>query len=107
MSVISLDQHSYHPLPCSEQLNRLRQLGVHLRRFLARYYCEPQTRDRFLQREALREQIRELEEKCARISEQQRQEKKIVSRIAEEVIKLNLEFKRLEDRVQNYMQGYS
>ena len=105
MSAISLDPHFPGKLHCNEHLNRLKQLGLHLRGFLARYHCEPQTRDRFLQREALREEIRALEEKCTRIASGKDADRTMVIRIAEEVAKLNLEFRRLEERVHRYMKG--
>ena len=104
MCAIPLEQPPSGQLPCSEQVKRLKKLGMHLKRFLSRYYCEPQTRDRYLQRESLKEQLRELEEKCNLISQRQGQETSMVSRLTDEIARLTKEFRRLETLVHKYKQ---
>lgn len=106
MHAIPTEQYPSGKLPCHEQLNRFRRLGTHLKRFLSRYSCEPQTRERFLQREALKEQLSTLEERCRQVSHLSSPDS-VLGRIGEELVQLNREFKQLEARIYQYMQEAS
>ena len=100
MPAIPKEQYPSGKLPCQEQLNRFRRLGTHLKKFLSRYSCEPQTRERFLQREALKEQLNTLEDKCRSFL---RSPDRVLTRMADEMMQLNREFKQLEARIFKYI----
>lgn len=89
-------------LPCREQLARIRKLECHLRAFLGRYDFEPQTLDHFLRRENLLEQMKSLEIKLHRVSEQLSRKKGTPVGLKEELAALNMEFRELEARVHAY-----
>lgn len=102
MPAISPDPYLSSQPPRSEQLKRLRQLGVHLKGFLSRYCCEPQTRDRFQKREALKDRLKAWENKCRRLAQQEWQDS-MSARMREEMANLNCEFKLLETQVNEYL----
>ena len=90
-------------LPVSEQLLRLNRLRSHLRAFLFRYTCEPQTREAFKKREALREELKALEGKCSRLSGMLESQGGVLESLKKELLNTHLEFNRLEKKVRQYL----
>lgn len=99
---------SYHQdlpasqIPWEEQLHRIKRCGRHLRKFMARYFCEPQTAQQYQQRESLMAQLDTFEDKCNRLSHLLRKREKVWQTLADEIKALYKDFGSLEHKVHAY-----
>lgn len=103
MASASIRNFQATQLPCSEQLLRLNRLRSHLGAFLFRYTCEPQTREAFQRREALREELKALEGECRRLSGMLESQGGVFESLKKELLNTHLEFNRLEKKVRQYL----
>lgn len=99
---------SYHQdlpasqIPREEQLQRIKRCGRHLRKFMARYFCEPQTAQQYQQRESLMAQLDTFEDKCNRLSQLLRKREKVWQTLADEINLLYEDFGSLENKIHAY-----
>ena len=89
-------------IPGEEQLHRIKRCGRHLRRFMARYFCEPQTAQQYQQRESLMARLDTLEDRCNRLSSLLGKRDKVWQNLADEIKVLYREFGALEHEVHTY-----
>jgi hypothetical protein len=74
-----------------------------LKRYLGKYCFEPQTAEAFQQREAIREQLKDLESRCGRLSRLLNQGNMVLESIEKDLKDLHAEFYWLENQIWRYL----